>query len=245
MIFKYGSYTHERKEVTVKVSSEVVRTPRDVAYGMNVRIDVSGSIFGDSQSALIQNIQALIAAYAFDGQDVSLTFNDGTPTPDLTIRNIDTIGGVRVLSIPTLDVRNLAEYSTYWDYSISLEATIKSGAVQMGNWLWEFDESIEVIGLGGPTFTHVPLKWFRWQKQRNRSNSLCRATQSGTITGLGGYLPNLLPGPRWPDDLVNDSVRIRYSQPTRLGNTYMLFRIDYGYQFESNSPLVPQPPTIP
>jgi len=125
MKWKYNNFEHASKDVLVSVSPQAERTPTGYWYATRYQITLSGSIFGDDQASLIANIQALLTAYSQDGGDLGLYFNDGSPTPDILIRNADCIGNVQITQPPHLDPRNLAEYSSYWDYTIGLEALVR------------------------------------------------------------------------------------------------------------------------
>lgn len=235
MRWKYGNFEHARKDVDVRVDASVEQSPRGDTIGTRYRIALSGSIFGDNQSQLVTNIQALQAAYSVNGQDILFMFDDGTPTPDLSIRSQDCIGGVRVMKPPVLTPKSAAQYSTYWDYSIELEAVVRAQSSN-SEVVWDFEERIEFTGTGGPQTFYVELKNAPAQAQRSRRYSMCQCTQSGTITGLNGYLRNRVPPPRFPSLLVPTSARISKQSPRKINGEFTEFTIAYSYSFESNTP---------
>lgn len=235
MWVSYGSYTHDNKSVTPRVSSSIVRTGRGEAYGVQYRIDLQGAVFGDDQSTLISNIRSAIDAYAVDGGDFAFRFNDLTAAPDLHIRSDECIGGVQVVSRPTFDPQFPAEYSTFWHFTASLEALVRLHPVNTPV-LLEFNESVELVGTGGPKRVWVDLKNFRAQRQQPRPFTRCAATQRGTIVGLNNYMDAFLPAPFWPDLMDHESARRARSSPRRVRGSLVEFRTDYSYQFENNGP---------
>lgn len=235
MRWKYGNFEHARKDVDVRVDASVERSPRGDPIGTRYRIALAGSIFGDSQSQLIQNIEELQAAYSVNRQDILFMFNDGTATPDLAIRSEDCMGGVQVTKPPVLSPRSPAQYSTYWDYSIELEALVRTRPSN-AEVVWDFEESIDYTGTGAPPTFWVELKNSPAQAQRPRRYSLCQCTQSGTITGLNGYLRNRIPPPRYPSLLVPTSARISKRSPRKINGEFTEFTLSYSYSFESNVP---------
>lgn len=243
MKFRYGNFEHASKDVMVNVSKQAERSPTGYWYATRNQITLTGSIFGDDQSTLINNINSLITAYAQDGQDFGLYFNDGTATPDIFIRNTDCIGGVKVTTPPHLDARNMAEYSTYWDYTIVLEALVRKDGAN-ADVIWDFEESFEVTGTGGPKTVWVELKNYPAQPQRARNYTLCSATQQGRITGLNKYLTHMIPPPRFPEYMVEDSFRATKAAPKRIQGGLTEFTVHYSYQFESNMPFPLVDPTM-
>lgn len=214
----------------------MIRTPLGAPYAVEYTIDLTGTIFGDSQSDLKSNIQDLVDAYSVDKRDFALYWTDGTATPDIAISNSDCLGGVQVTRRPVLDMRHDGQYTSYWDYSVGLKATVILNYALARNFIYDFSETIEIVGTGGPKRVWVQLKRQRAQRQQTRPYTLCQATQSGFIVGLNGYIDNLIPGARWPDLLDSEGFRFSRVSPRIVNGDYMEYRTNYSYTFTNNGP---------
>lgn len=227
------------KSVTLRPTATVLRTPRGERYAQRKTIDVDGGIFGDDQSTLISNINTFLNLLASDGFDFVYTFNDDTATPDIAIYNDACIGNTRVITMPVLDPRNMAEYSTYWDYKFSIEADVAEVGLSI-NTIYSFRESITVNGDGqGPT-AFLPQKNTPYQSQRNRRFSQVTASQEGEVCGLLRWVDQFAQPPRWPNALVHDpgGMGITNDGPRQAETgRYLIYPTSWRYSFESNTPL--------
>lgn len=233
MYVKYGDFEHAAYDVALSPDTEVLRTSWGRPYAIQYNISGTGVII-NHDGGLSSDIQDVINAYSLDNKDFVLYFNDGTPTPDLEILASQTIDGVLVTKRPTFDPRTQANYSTYWEYRFGISAKVMVDDLPP-NLLLDFSESIEFEGNGGPKRALIELKRGTAQEQRPRTNTICRASQSGFTVGLESYI--LPPGPKWPGQLDNESVRVARESPRRnIRGGYTEFRTTYSYQFSSPTP---------
>ena len=149
----YGSFSHPANEVTLSsVTAQRIRNPRGFTYILRKRIQLAGVIVLDTsslttaqaQSALRTAIQARETAYSLDGGNFVFKHDDGSQSAH-TLDSASAIGGVRVVetSFPKGDQ---AEYATQRTFSVTLEADYPVS----GGSLLSFQETVEIVGTGGP-----------------------------------------------------------------------------------------------
>ncbi len=241
MFLKYGSYTHSANEVSVAIS----RTPRydehDRILSMIERWEIDGRLAADTQAALTTAINALEAAYETQGQNVGLYLDDGTTLTSHAITSADTIGGVRVVEGPSYPDGRGAEYSTFRNYRIALEAETD---IAPGNTLLFWEERIETTG-GGGRFVMLQTLTGSPQKQIVAQATPYRAIQSGRAVGYGAY--PLPASPLWPASEHVDQRQVGRRSPRRRGPTgqasYEEWEVVWSYSFEDVAPLIGFPST--
>lgn len=241
---KYGSYSHAAGEVELVITEDILETDSATPYARLVRWELLGLLMADTPQQIDDAVEALRAAYATNGQDLSLivTGSDGaTFTADVSIDSSLAVGGVRVISGPSFPSNRNAAYSTHLPYSITLEAEIPVDDAP--TLMRSFSETISFSG-GGPKYgileptTGLPVR------QQLKQNTAFRAEQSGRAVGL--YQRPVRPLPLWPAWLV-DSGSYRKQNPRRRGSgaslTYTDYEIEWSYRFESPYLLTGNPHT--
>ena len=122
MYLQYGNYQHALGECAV----QIVRTPA-WQHGTVTHIHeewlISGRMQQSNSALLTLALEALQLGYSFNGQNIGLFFQGGTPTVH-AINNINTLGGTKVLQSPTYEQGKGAEYSTFRNYTIRVGADI-------------------------------------------------------------------------------------------------------------------------
>lgn len=224
MQFFYGSYAHDENELTVQVSERTERTVAGLPLKRVTTYRVRGRKVG-SPSQITAAMAALVDAYSVDGRDFVGLDDDGNATYYRLI-SADTIGGVRVLSLPCIPAAQGADYATKVDYEIVLEAQYQLTA---GDAFDDFAETISLEG-GGPLLTVIevvqgpPIE----QIVAEQTQFICR--QSGSATS---YSPAVqVPLPLFP------AKRVTWKQPsiTRfLDNSTQIFRYRYQWDYEFRS----------
>jgi len=232
MKLRYGNYTHPIGEAGVKIARSAIYNDAGIPFAIRETWTIDGMILANSQAAIGTAIAALEAAYASDGRDVALLFDDGTPT-EHAIANSATLGGVRVVQPPSFPHGVGAEYSTYRTYQIVLDAQVLNASG-----LLSFDESISFTG-GGSRVGFVETLQGPPQKQTLVQQTSYRAAQSGRAVGLLGY--PIVPNPIWPKDEHTDQRRIDRRAPRRRGGfnsiLFTEYEVTWSYTFESAKPL--------
>ncbi len=100
------------------------------------------------------------------------------------------------------------------------------------NRLTNFQETLTISG-GGPANIMMPNILGAWQRQQTYPLMPGKATQQGTATGTTGWPP--VPPPIWPDFLKGTPI-IKYTSPTRNGNTLTDYIVNWTYEFEAPGP---------
>jgi len=241
MYLKYGNYRHADNEASVTISKEGIFGPGGMARGVRERWTIRGRLQAADQAGLTSAIDALTAAYAVQAQDVAFYLDNDQPTSH-AISSAAANGGVRVVVPPSFPEGSGAEYSTFRNYTISLEAELLDVAATIVSW----NEVLSFQG-GGPRFAHLELINGLPQKQLLKQFTTFRATQTGEAVGHLGYpVPAV---PMWPAAEQVNLRQIRYELPKRTGPPgqpfYTEFKVTWTYNFEDAGPLVGLPTAWP
>ncbi len=243
MYAQYGSYQHQIGEGSLTVSRETeyqsgIATAVRLRYRMQGRIQIAdqGSLLAN-QSLMTAALNALETAYEINGLDFALYQDDGTPTVH-GIESAATIGGTRVVTPVTYPIGRGAEYSTFRNYEVAVEALLPNVLVGLVSW----SETLNFIG-GGPAYAFLQTLTGPAVKQQLCEQTTYKATQSGMAIGAYSYpLPS---DPLWPYALHPDRARITQVSPRRVGATGLIqfqnFQTHWSYEFEDTAPLVGQP----
>lgn len=219
---KYGGYTHTTNEVNlVEVSKQTKYSPRNKRLSETRTIKLYGDIIADTQAALIAKIVEIENAYANDFGDFSYTLDDGTVTHHLR-NTADCISGVRVVQRPSFPESDGSQLVTGRGFSVTLQATYDAVESDLVSW----EESIEIIGTGGPKFQIVetilaPIAVY------TTINSAQWYIQSGRAVGYLDY-PNP-PGPVNPAGEMLDRRRIGRQSGRNMGNALRFFTRTWHY----------------
>ena len=241
MYLKYGNYQHAANEASVVISKQQVFSEAGIVRGLSERWDIQGMLQAADQTALTVAIDELCAAYAIAAQDVGFYFDNGQPTSH-RITSADTNGGVRVIVPPSFPQGKGAEYSTYRNYAIALEAEWLDPNASLLSW----QETIRFQG-GGPQFAHLEPINGQPVKQLLKQATTFHASQTGEAVGYLGYpVPAL---PIWPAAEHIDRREIRYELPRRMGPPgsarYTQYKVSWSYSFEDGGPLLGLPTAWP
>jgi hypothetical protein len=241
MYLKYGNYRHADNEASVAISKEGLFTPGGIARGVRERWTIQGRLQAADQAGLTAAIDAITAAYSVQGQDVAFYRDDDQPTSH-AILGSQTNGKVRVVVPPSFPEGRGAEYSTFRNYTIVLEAERLDPAVTLLHW----NEVLSFHG-GGPRFALLETLTGLPQKQVLRQFTAYHARQTGEAVGNLNYPAPA--SPLWPDAEHVERREIRYDLPRRMGPpgspTYTQFKVSWSYTFEDAGPLVGLPTAWP
>ena len=236
MYLQYGNYQHALGECAV----QIVRTPA-WQHGTVTHIHeewlISGRMQQSNSALLTLALEALQLGYSFNGQNIGLFFQGGTPTVH-AINNINTLGGTKVLQSPTYEQGKGAEYSTFRNYTIRVGADICNPLCMLVFW----KERINIRG-GGPHTVYLELRQGAPQQQVPTQQTTWHATQTGEAVGQFSYPTP--PPPIWPGAFKQDeSPGIGYETPDRVGlagiggiQRFTGWRVTWGYVFESPTQL--------
>jgi hypothetical protein len=241
MYLKYGNYQHAVGEVAIAISKQALFSEAGLPRGVRERWDVQGQLHAENQAALSAAIDALRAAYAVQGLDLGFYFDDGQPSSH-RILSAETNGGVRIVAPPSFPQGRGAEYTTFRNFTLSLEAELLDPQASLISW----SETINLQG-GGPQFGFLEPINGPPVKQLLKQSTTYHATQAGQATGMRGY--PAVPPPIWPDAEHVNRRQIRYELPQRAGPpgnpTFTNYRVSWTYTFEHSAPLVGLPTNWP
>jgi len=201
---KYGDHSHELSDAAVSISRVGEFNDAGVAYANRVVWRIQGRLEGDTQAAITTNINALEDAYNKQNQDISLQFDDGTNTAHaITIK--DTLDGIRVSAAPSYPIGEGAEYATFRNYTIVVEALVKTS--QLNSALVTWTETVSTSG-GNPrdvvieTLNTLPII------QRTANATAFIVTQQGRAVGLDGW-------PEFPTFVLANAAILRNGRSRR------------------------------
>lgn len=233
MVLKYGSYTHPD---TIRIAPDVSRefTHDSIPYRKVYNYDISGTLYAANSTALKVLIDALIAAYATDNQDLRLYYPDGTTDTELTILAANMLY-TRIAKPPQIDGTGAsAVYDVKWPYSISIEAVKE---LTGSNVIVEFSDDFDIQNaeLAPNTAIKQPLKG-KFKKFDTSQYGQCTATQFGKSVGLLAYPTPATP--KWPSARILNANDLKYAIRERNpGNANRLFEVTWNYQFISEDEL--------
>lgn len=238
MHIQYGSYAHDPGEIQLSVSREAVFNDAEVPYAVRERWDMDGMLVGDSQSDIDRKVRDLTAAYSQDGLDLSLKLSAGGDT-HLRLKSTECIGGTRVTQPPSFPSNSDAAYVTFLPYAVSVEGLVALAGTS--SYLVSFQETIARSG-GGPRYGMIEPLTGMPIRQLLKRNTIYRATQRGSATGLYTY-PSV-PLPLWPAAL-KEAPKVERVGPRVRGtgatSTYTHYTVSWSYEFESATPLIGNP----
>lgn len=228
MFLKYGNFQHDDGEVAIAISRVSLFTPGGVVYGYTERWDVQGRLQTADQATLTTALQAMFNAYQLQGQDISLHIDESTVTNHVMV-SASSDGGTRVVNPPAFPVGRGAEYSTFRNYTLAVEADFLSTGSKLISW----QEAFDFIGTGGPTWRLQQVLTGPAQRQDLTTNSTQRIVQRGTAIAQGGAYP--LSSPSAFPAAEHQELR----QITRSFSSGQLGQrtVNWVYFFETISPL--------
>jgi len=236
MILRYGNYSHDDCEAKIAIQRRSSLTRANVPFSYTEQWAIELLVVGDDVTDVTTKLLAIEAAYKIRGVDCRLLTSAGGATAHKML-HADTIGGVRVVSLPSYPTGEGAEYTTYRTVTIVLEADFPINPGDPGTQFLDWQETVETFG-GGPLLGYtapingVPVR------QTIRQRTTFKATQSGSAVGYLGY--PAIPGPLFPGALM-ENPRITRSAPRRNGTSAQEFPVSWSYVFESPSPLFGTP----
>jgi len=230
MIYKTSVYTHEQNEVELTVSLQPYYSERGQYAGTKYIHRLKGKLQAASQAAITTAIAALELAYRNGGYDAGLYLDDGTTLTGHYLTNSTAVGGVRCVSID-YPIGNGAQYSTFRDYEITLEADYQTGT----NALRDFSETISFEGGGGPRKVFIETLDGYVIEQITAQRTAYRAIQQGSSMVYGDY-PRA-PPPIWPNAEIVDQRRVSPIGPQIEGRNRTVYGMQWQYVFQSATPL--------
>jgi|SRR5580698_5740662 hypothetical protein len=238
MYVRYGNYISANNECGFTATAEAKRSQGGTYFSNYWHYSVRGDLLNYStQAAITTAIQNITTAFSQDGQDFTFLLDDGVTPTAHQLLSARCIGGTRVIKAPSFpDTYGSGEYQPgygrSYNYEIAGELPLTGNNVYLN-----FTESLRFHGNGGPIIVYQPVAEGPWIPQTTSTNSLCKATQSGSAVGLYGYPP--IPGPIWPGSLINQEIDNGSDSPRHF-NKYE-WPVSWHYSYQSNGPLIGLP----
>lgn len=235
MILRYGNYRFPYKVATPTVTSEKVYGPRGLPWAIRRQVRARFELNDERGTAAVAKmVDDCIKAHNADRGDLIWELPGGTSAPELSVRSSETVGGVRVVQPPSFTAGEGGEYSVYRKGEVAYEYMIPMSGVGR-NFVWEWKEEVSFTGSGGAMKALTETKTGNVDRQRSRRNSICRATQSGTIVGL--FQRPAMPRPLFPSDVDEERTQARLlpAEEILADGTELRFGIQYTYEFTSGT----------
>jgi hypothetical protein len=232
MYLRYGNYSHQAGECSISISRRSLLSEQKIMYGYIESWQIMGRLQAADVAGITAAIQALSQAYYIPNQDMGLYNDDGTPT-DHILSSATANGGVIVANPPAFPEGRNAEYSTFRNYTITVEAEYPY--VGMGR-LLSWAETLSFQGTCGPLWGFLATINGDPERQLFRQQTSMHATQSGHASGLDVY--PMPAGPIWPDLEHQDQRSIVMEIPPERSRRRT---VTWNYVFESSFPLSGMP----
>lgn len=231
MLFRYGSFSFASGECMVEFFGQFRRyNGRGLAQTVVKRMNVSGEIVADGQSAINTRAALIQNAMSLDGGSAAFLKSDGSET----IYKID--GGsarsVRVLDFAFLQQDGKAHFATGLPFQFTIEGEF---TLSDGDPLVSYEERITRIGLGGPRKAWPELINGQSIEQTTSYSSNITIVQSGDAIGSLGY--PAFNQPIFPDALGSpEDYQTTTGTPRRDGFSYVDWPISWSYRMTLVAP---------
>lgn len=233
LYLSYGSYNHPEGEVTVRFRQRPLLSDVGLRIGDTHTWDISGVLQGSSVGDLTTKINALVAAYSRNGENIGLFETGGIPTAHYLNSNASQ-SGVKIISGPDFPDSSGGEYANKRSYEISVEADfVTSGVSNIVSW----SETLSFSG-GGPLEVYVTVLRGPPQKQRLAQTTPYRVIQQGNAVGL--LRAPSIPKPLFPGAQMR-LPEITETTPEFKDGKVQNFAISWSYEFQSPTPLIGHP----
>lgn len=234
MFLKYGGYQHDDGETTINIVKEGLFTENRVQYAIRERWAIEGRLqiaeqgsIDANQDAMKTAIDALKTAYDGNENDLGFYHDDGGISSHFMDSSASN-GGTKVVQPVSFPEGKAAEYSTFRNYSVVVEAEFPFNDVSA---LLLWTETLTFWG-GGPEVGHLEPIVGLPQKQLLRQATTYKAGQNGRAIGLDAY--PLLPGPMWPAQELRHLRRSSNTVPSTSDGQRI---VTWDYMHESVAPL--------
>lgn len=226
MIFRYGNYSHADNEVTVDYQQQSVYSTRAARHLTRRTMTIEGKKHGTDVTDLTNELNLLILAYATDNRDAVLFDNLGNRTAHLMLTSL-ALGGVKVVKPPTFGTVVVGEYTTWRNFSITLEGDF----LALVENVLAFQETITSTGTGGQRNVFLETISGLPQKQTVASRTVTSAIQTGSAVGVLSY--PVPASPLFPAAEDQDQRVIERRSPLSLLGFKTEFGVQWTYKYRA------------
>ena len=242
MKVRYRNLEHRDNEATMMAF--IIRpriTPRgkriSSIYEAHLRIDLTVPTDGtvtttaECQSWLNTEIGKVIDAYGENGGDLIFYHDDGTPTRH-SLLSAQSVSGVTVRH-RTWPKGDGAEYATVRTGYVVLQAEY----IELDSPIWEYRETVRTVSTSGRRWRFQEREFGLPIAYQLNQRTIQHITQSGHAIGTLGYPLDWI-APIYDLNSEHEDLRVvEPSSPRQMGNGFMMYPIQWTFQF---SLIVPQ-----
>jgi len=243
MYATYGAYQFDADRLSWVFREEAKLDSSGVPFAYTPRYDLNyycavpdtGNNAAD-QLALTAKLDALRAALLVPYQDFTIYDNGGQPIYR-PLRNNDTVGGVKVLALPSFPrgTRDAGFYTTFVEVEFSIGAETTAPAAGGGNNpVIRWSESVTFIGNGGPRWVSQTMIEGPPRGEQTAQQTPIKCVQEGQGTGYSTWLN--FPPPLFDARYEHGEMRQRRKMtPTnKVGGVSTEYPMSWQYHFEFN-----------
>lgn len=244
MRFIYGTFQGQASDNWICTGSQKVGVRKNGQLtSIITSMDFQAVVHADGQLALSARMAQIQSGILYDGGNVGLLHDDGTPSR-LYLDSSQSLSGVRITRYPFPEPNIVgADYASSLACRCSFEA--EYGAIQIGggggpagNVLVSFTESFGVQGNGGPRTAVQEYLTGAPEKFTLADKTAVYATQTGAAVLEGDSQSQFgsISRPLFPDLMLNTSKGEKRTI-TQLTNGKYSCAVEWSYEFESTSPI--------
>lgn len=241
----YGGFQLQRGCANLRVVRAVRRSPQtNLPLVESETWIIEGFVRGSTTAELTVNMGAYEAAFRVQGGDLNFVDANGSPTAHQLLSS-QTVSGNRVERFEWRRNGGNSPPATEYVHRRSFIAIVGGDRIaSSGGGIVSWEESVRIIGTGGPVVIWKPALFGPVQPQIVQQQSSVIAIQQGTAVGLTDY--PTVPDPLFDQTLLKSksTVPYDYSSPRLLGNSPLMFRVGWRYVYEAGA-ISPANPTLP
>jgi len=196
---------------------------------------IEGFVRGATTAELTVNMNAYEAAFRVPNADLNFVDLNGSPTAHQLLSS-STISGTRVDRFEWRRNGGSSPPATEYVHRRSFIAVVSGDRLAAsGGGLVSWEQSVRIIGTGGPVVIWKPALFGPVQPQITQQQSSVIAIQQGSAVGLTDY--PYVPGPLYDATLLKSksTVPFDYSSPRLLGGSPLMFRVGWRYVYEAGA----------
>lgn len=231
MKIRYRSYDHADNEASAQMKRTARIGERGVRFIETEQWTIQGMLIGSTQAAISTEIEELIDAYSQDGGDLTLFLNSGSESPHV-LRSRDTIGGLRVVQLPSFPVGDGSEYAPTGVSGRTYEIIVEADFAASNDNLISWSQSFSTRGVAGAErWAFGPTINGYWPRDIVNERMPITIVQRGSAVGRDRY-PVPSP-PLFPADEHKELREIIRDDPERRNRDLTNFKIAWSYTFEA------------
>jgi hypothetical protein len=241
----YGGFQLQRGCANLRVVRATRRSPQtNLPLVESETWIIEGFVRGSTTAELTVNMTSYESAFRVSGGDLKFVDANGSPTAHQLLSS-STVSGTRVDRFEWRRNGGNSPPATEYVHRRSFIAIVSGDRLaSSGGGIVSWEESIRIIGTGGPVVIWKPALFGPVQPQITQQQSSVIAIQQGSAVGLTDY-PSI-PSPLFDQTLLKARQTVPYdhASPRLLGGSPLMFRTSWRYIYEAGA-ISPANPTLP